>query len=432
MLYPPESSNHMTSNSDHTTPVRSTSATGAGHWLRKRPKLMVIIAGLVIAVIWYTSSQTVDPADQTSKAQDDEANATPVVVAPVRKDELDIFLYGLGVVTPLNVVEVGSRVDGQLMSIAFEGGQIVKKGDLLAQIDPTPFEVEDKLAEGQLIRDQSLLDKALVDLKRYRTLLDQDSVSAQQVDTKESLVRQYQAAVKADQSAVTSAKLKLSYAKITAPISGRLGFRQVDAGNIIRASDRKGIVSITQLDPISVIFPVPEDNLPAVMKLLNSGDRIPVEIYDRSLKEKLNEGRLLAVDNQIDATTGTIKLKAEFSNTDGSLFANQFVNVKMAVKTLVDATLIPTAAIRRGVMGDFVYVVKDDQTVAVTPITIGPSQGEITVVEAGLSEGATVVVEGGDRLRDGAMIKVIVRDAPVGDTKSDRSDTQSPPANGDN
>ena len=431
MLYPPQSSNHMTSNSDHTTSVRSASATGSGHWLRKHPKAMITIAGLAVALIWYASSQTVDPAQQTNNTLDDAANSTPVVVAPVRKDKLDIFLYALGVVTPLNVVEVGSRVDGQLMSIAFEEGQIVKKGELLAQIDPTPFEVEDKLAEGQLVRDQALLDKALVDLERYRTLLDQDSVSVQQVDSKESLVRQYQAAVKADQGAVTSARLKLTYAKIIAPISGRLGFRQVDAGNIVRATDRKGIVDITQLDPISVIFPVPEDNLPSVMKLLNSGDRIPVEIYDRSLKEKLGEGRLLAVDNQIDASTGTIKLKAEFSNTDGSLFANQFVNVKMAVKTLVDATLMPTAAIRRGVMGDFVYVVKDDQTVAVTAITIGASQGEITVIEAGLSDGTIVVVEGGDRLRNGAMIKVIVRDAPASDTKSNTSDAQSTPANGD-
>ncbi len=422
----------MTSNSDRSSSHLSTSVTELGRWLQKRPKVSMAIIGLLTAIVWYASSGPSDLDNQNNNNQDNLSNATPVVVTPVRKDNLDIYVFGLGIVTPLNTVEVGSRVDGQLLSVTFEEGQIVKQGDQLAQVDPAPFEVEYNLAKGQLTRDQALLENAKIDLTRYQKLLEQDSISVQLVDTKESLVRQYQAAVKAGQGAVKSAKLKLTYAKIVAPIGGRLGFRQVDAGNIVSASSRKGIVSITQLDPISVIFPIPEDTLPLVMKLLKAGDRIPVEIYDRAMKEELAKGRLLAVDNQIDATTGTIKLKAEFPNADGSLFANQFVNVRMSVKTRVDATLIPTAAIQRGVVGPFVYVVKDDNTVAVTPVTIGPAQGEVTVIEDGLAVDDVVVVEGGDRLRDGTSIKIIVRDEPVSDKQSKQPQAQSPAANDNN
>lgn len=419
----------MTSNSGRSSSHLSTSVTELGRWLQKRPKVSIAILGLLIAFVWYAGSGPPDSSLGDNKQDDSSLDATPVVVTAVRKDNLDIFIFGLGIVTPLNTVEVGSRVDGQLLSVTFEEGQIVKQGDLLAQVDPAPFEVEHNLAKGQLTRDKALLDQAKVDLTRYQTLLEQDSISVQLVDTKESLVRQYQAAVKAGQGAVKSARLKLTYAKIIAPIGGRLGFRQVDAGNLVSVSSKKGIVSITQLDPISVIFPIPEDTLPLVMKLLRAGGRIPVEIYDRAMKEKLAEGRLLAVDNQIDATTGTIKLKAEFPNTDGALFANQFVNVKMSVNTRVDATLIPTVAIQRGVVGAFVYVVKDDHTVSVTPVTIGPAQGEITVIEDGLAVDDIVVIEGGDRLRDGTTIKIIVRDAPVSDNQGKQPQAQSPAAN---
>ena len=290
---------------------------------------------------------------------------------------------------------------------------MVKKGDLLALIDPRPFEVQLTLANGNQARNKALLENARVDEQRYRTLLAQDSISKQQVDTQESLVRQYEAAVQADQGNIDNAKLQLTYTRVEAPISGRVGLRQVDAGNIVRATDANGIVVITQLSPIGVVFPIPEDQLPRVMKRLAAGDRIPVEAYDRAQKEKLGTGRLLTADNQIDPATGTIKLKAEFPNTDGMLFANQFVNVRMPVETRPNATLAPTAAIQRGASGTFVYVVKDDKTVTVTPVTIGSTQGEITSIDSGLSPGALVVVDGADRLREGAKVEVVTRDATV-------------------
>jgi len=289
----------------------------------------------------------------------------------------------------------------------------VKQGDLLAQIDPRPFEVQLTLASGQLARDKALLENARVDVQRYRTLLAQDSISKQQVDTQESLVRQYEAALQSDQGNIDNAKLQLTYTRVVAPISGRVGLRQVDPGNIVRASDSNGIVVITQLSPIGVVFPIPEDQLPRVMKRLSAGDRIPVEAYDRAQKEKLGSGRLLTADNQIDTATGTIKLKAEFPNTDGMLFANQFVNVRMPVETRPNATLVPTAAIQRGVQGTFVYVVKDDKTVSVAQVQVGSTQGEVTQIESGVAAGAMVVVDGADRLREGAKVEVVTRDAPV-------------------
>ena len=375
---------------------------------------MVAIGG----AIWYAGSRPVDSAKPANPqaasgkgARGDPALRTPrVLAAPVRQGTLDIYLYALGTVTPLNAVTVRSRVDGQLMRVAFDEGQMVKAGDLLAQIDPRPFEVQLTLATGQLARDQALLENARIDVERYRTLLAQDSISGQQVDTQESVVRQYQAAVQADQGGVDNAKLQLTYTRVVAPISGLVGLRQVNPGNIVRAGDANGIVVITQLSPIGVVFPIPEDALPRVMKRLKAGDRIPVDAFDRAQKEKLGSGRLLTTDNQIDTATGTIKLKAEFPNADGALFANQFVNVRMPVETRTNATLLPTAAIQRGVAGAFVYVVKDDLTVAVTPVQIGSTQGEITAIDRGISPGEQVVVDGADRLRDGAKVELATRE----------------------
>lgn len=413
----------MTSHSDPTPPLPGAPAAGSGRRWWKRRIVTITILGLAVVagVIWYASSRpgdsatTAGPRGAVDPGGRDESlpRATPVAVAPVRQGNLDIYLFALGTVTPLNSVVVRGRVDGQLMSIAFEEGQMVKAGDLLAQIDPQPFVVQLTLATGQLARDQALLDNAQADLERYRTLLAQDSISRQLVDTQESLVRQYKAAVQAGQGAIDNAKLQLTHARVMAPISGRVGLRQVGPGNIVRASDANGIVVITQLQPISVVFPIPEDALPRVMKRLRSGDRIPVDAYDRAQKEKLGKGRLLAADNQIDTATGTIKLKAEFSNADGALFANQFVNVRMPVETRPKATLVPTAAIQRGAAGTFVYVVKNDRTVAVTPVKIGPTQGEITAIDGGVSVGATVVIDGADRLREGTKVEIVVRDTPA-------------------
>lgn len=416
MSAPLDGSDFMTPNSDHTTLLPDTSVSKSRQRLRKRQIVTIAILSLAIfgSLIWYVSYRSPDPSatsdlQKTMKPSDDATlRATPVTVAPVRQGSLDVYQFALGTVTPLNTVVVHGRVDGQLMSIAFTEGQMVKAGDLLAQIDPQPFEVQLALATGQLARNQALLDNAQADLARYRTLLAQDSISQQLVDTQESLVRQYKGAIQADQGGIDNAKLQLTHTKVTASISGRVGLRQVSPGNIVRTSDTNGIVTITQLQPVGVIFTVPEDALPQVMKQLHSGNRIPVDAYDRSQQKKLSKGRLLAADNQIDTATGTIKLKAEFPNANGALFANQFVNVRMPVETLTKATLVPTAAIQRGAAGTFVYVVKDDQTVVVTPVKIGPSQGEVTVINNGVAVGAKVVVDGADRLREGAKVEVVV------------------------
>jgi len=376
--------------------------------------IVVLAAAAIAGAIWYAGHRPADSAKPArTRAATDRADpslrASPVLAATVRQGSLDIYLHALGTVTPLNAVVVRGRVDGQLMTVAFTEGQMVKAGDLLAQIDPRPFEVQLTLATGQLARDRALLENARADLERYRTLLAQDSISRQQVDTQESLVRQYEAAVQADQGGIDNAKLQLTHARVVAPIGGRVGLRLVDPGNIVRAGDANGIVVITQLQPIAVVFPIPEDALPRVMKRLRAGNRIAVDAYDRAQKEKLGSGRLLTADNQIDTATGTIKLKAEFPNADGALFANQFVNVRMPVETRVDATLVPTAAIQRGAAGAFVYVVKDDLTVAVTPVQVGPTQGETTVIDRGVAPGARVVIDGADRLREGAKVELVAR-----------------------
>jgi len=403
----------MTTNPDSPPPLSGAQTAASIPWWQKHRIALVVILGLAVAAsaIWLARSGKSDEAKSAgSTGVSGQVGATPVVAAPVRKGALDIYQFALGTVTPLNIVEVRTRVDGQIMSIAFEEGQMVNAGDLLAQIDPRPLELQLALATAQLGRDQALLDNARTDLQRYRTLLDQDSISSQQVDTQASLVRQYEAAVRAGQGGIDNAKLQLAYARIVAPIGGRVGLRQTSPGNTVRASDARGIVVIAQLQPVGVVFPVPEDVLPNVMKRLRAGGRIPVDAYDRAQKEKLGSGRLLAADNQIDPATGTIKLKAEFLNADNTLFANQFVNVRMLVETRSRATLVPTAAIQRGAAGPFVYVIGKDRTVSVTPVKTGPSQDEITAIEDGVSAGAMVVIDGADRLREGAKVEYVVRD----------------------
>jgi multidrug efflux system membrane fusion protein len=349
------------------------------------------------------------PADAPAAKGHGDPNARPlpVVAAPARKGNIAVYIDALGTVTPRNMVVVHSRVDGQLMTVAFREGQDVKAGDLLAQIDPRPFEVMLTQANGQMARDQALLKNAQMDLERYRTLLAQDSVSKQQVDTQEALVRQYQGTVASDQGAIDNAKLQLTYSRITAPISGRVGLRQVDPGNMVHASDSNGLVVIAQIKPVTVIYPIPEDNVPRVVKRTQTGEEVAVDAYDRGGKKKLATGRLLTFDNQIDTTTGTVKLKAEFPNQDGVLFPNQFVNVRMAVETRQDATLVPSAAIQRGAPGTFVFLVKPDQTVSVTPVKVGATEGETTEVVSGVEPGNLVVVDGADKLREGSKIELI-------------------------
>jgi len=393
-------------------------------WYARRSAWVVAAIALVllIAGLWWWLHRTADAS--ASGRGDPNARALPVVAAPVTQGSIDIYLTALGTVTPRNMVTVHSRVDGQLMQVAFREGQLVKAGELLCEIDPRPFEVQLTQAQGQMAKDQALLKNAQLDLERYRTLLSQDSIAKQQVDTQESLVRQYQGAVQADQGQIDSAKLNLTYSRVTAPISGVVGLRQVDPGNVIHASDANGLVVITQIQPITVLFPIPEDNLQQVLKRLKSGAALPVEAWDRAQKVKLATGKLLTVDNQIDTTTGTVKLRAEFANDDNALFPNQFVNVRMLVETRQDATLLPTAAVQRGAPGTFVYAVNEDRSVSVKPVKLGPVQGEITAAESGIAPGATVVVDGADKLREGAKVELISREAraapPAGAQQRDK------------
>jgi multidrug efflux system membrane fusion protein len=335
--------------------------------------------------------------------------ATPVVAIPARTAPLNVYLTGLGTVTPLRTVTLRSRVDGQLMRVHFEEGQMVKQGQLLAEIDPRPFEVARLQVEGQLARDQALLANARLDLARYRTLLGQDSIAKQQVDAQEALVAQYEGVVKADQGQLENAKLQLAYSRIEAPISGRVGLRLVDPGNIVRGGDAAGLLVISEVTPISVAFTIPQDNLPALLLRMQEEEAVPVEAWDRDQTTRIATGRLTAVDNQVDTTTGTVKLKARFANRDERLFPNQFVNVRMRLDTLQDATVIPTAAVQRGSQGMFVYVVKEDQTVTARPVKLGPIDGGRVAVNEGVAPGEMVVVDGIDRLREGAAVQITKR-----------------------
>ncbi|MCC6197150.1 MAG: MdtA/MuxA family multidrug efflux RND transporter periplasmic adaptor subunit [Burkholderiales bacterium] len=375
--------------------------------------LLVLVALGAGGYYWWWSRQApaAPVAQGPGAGRFDPNRVMPVIAQPVRRGTIDIYLNALGTVTPRNLVVVRPRVDGQLMRVHFEEGQTVKAGQLLAEIDPRPFQVQLAQAQGQLAKDQALVANAQVDLERYRTLLAQDSIAKQQVDTQEALVRQYQGTIQADQAAVDSARLQLSYARVTAPIGGRAGLLQVDPGNMVRASDANGIVTLAQLQPASATFPIPEDNLPLVMRRLAQGVPTPVEAWNREGTVKLATGKLVTADNQIDPATGTVKMKADFPNQDSALFPNQFVNVRMLARTIEDATLVPTAAIQRGAPGTFVYVVKDDNTVTVAPVRLGPTQGDVAVVDSGVQPGMRVVVDGADRLREGARVDVVTRDS---------------------
>lgn len=343
-------------------------------------------------------------AEAKGKGKGKGGGATPVVAIPARKGRINVHLEGLGTVTPLRTVTVKSRVDGQLARVHFREGEMVERGQLLAEIDPRPFQVQLSQAEGQLARDRALLANARLDVERYRTLLAQDSIAKQQVDAQEALVRQYEGVVQADQAQVDNARLQLSYARVTAPISGRVGFRQVDPGNIVRSGDATGLVVITQLAPVGVMFTVPQDNLPRLMQRMQEEERLLVEAWDRDQKSLLARGRLVAVDNLVDVATGTVKLKATFRNEENELFPNQFVNVRLRLDTLDDQTVIQQGAVQRGGQGLFVYVVRDDMTVTARPVVLGPVDGTRVAVVKGVAPGERVVVDGIDRLREGVRV----------------------------
>ncbi len=367
----------------------------------------IIVCLIVVGVVIFFAKggQNVTRAAQGGHAT---APSIPVVAAAVKKGDFGVYLSGLGAVTSLTTITVNSRVDGMLTNVLYREGQMVKKGDLLAEIDPRPYEAQLTQAEGALARDQALLENAKLDLKRYQDLVKKDLIATQQLDTQAALVHQYEGSVKNDQGLIDTAKLQLVYAHITSPISGRIGLRLMDPGNIVLAANAEssGVAVITQLQPISVIFSLPEDNLSQIMGKLRSGARLTVEAFDREQKQKLATGTLLTVNNQIDPNTGTVKLKALFPNKNNELFPNQFVNARLIIEVKHDAVLVPPEAIQRGPQGAFVYVVKADQTAVLRPITLGIVQEGTASITSGLSAGELVVVDGADRLRDGSKVEV--------------------------
>jgi membrane fusion protein, multidrug efflux system len=425
----------------HAPSRRSCSRLHSQGWIRIAV-IALILAGAIGGGIWYQWFRPSSSAAEASAAKSadgtpakggapgggrfdaDPNRVQPVAAVPAKLGDINFVQTGLGTVAALKVATVKARVDGLLQSAAFQEGGIVKAGQVLAEIDPQPLKVALSQVQGQLARDQAQLANARLDLERYRTLLAQDSIAKQQLDAQEALVKQFEGTVKVDQAQVDNAKLQLSYTRITAPISGRLGLRQMDAGNIIRASDATGLVVITQVDPITVVFTIPQDNLPRVLKQLKAGAKLGVDAWDRDQKNKLGTGFLLSSDNQIDTATGTIKMKAQFPNPDGLLFPNQFVNVRMIVDTKTGATIIPAAAIQRGARGTVVYVVKDDKTISMRPVTLGPVENDMVAIDGSIAPGELVVVDGIDRLREGAKVEVSAPFVPRqgrGDGKGDPS-----------
>ena len=330
----------------------------------------------------------------------------PVVGAVAQRGDVPVYLNGLGTVTSLNTVTVRSRVDGQLVAVMFKEGQLVHKGEVLAQIDSRPYEVQLTQADGQLAKDQAELKNAQMDLQRYQALYAQDAVPKQQLDTQAATVNQFEGAIKSDEGLVASAELNLTYSRITSPVTGRVGLRLVDPGNIVHASDPNGLIVITERQPIGVLFTIPEDSLPPVLQQLHQGRTLTVEAWDRDLKTKLASGKLLTIDNAIDQTTGTLRLKAVFDNEDEALFPNQFVNARLLVDTLKGEIVVPAAAIQRNQQSTFVYVVKPDKTVALRPVNVRLTEGDNSAIDDGLSPGETVVIEGVDKLQPGMRVAV--------------------------
>lgn len=367
-----------------------------------------LVAGLGLTLWHFHGGKSADGRSQGGPGAFGDGGPVPVKAVPAGYADVTVRIPALGTVTPLATVTVKTQISGILQQVAFKEGQTVRVGDLLAQIDPRPYEAVVQQMQGNLHRDQALLADAKLDLKRYEGLVKEDSIAVQQLDTQRALVDQYEGAVLADEGQLKTAQVNLAFTRITSPVGGRVGLRQVDQGNYVTPADANGIVVINQVQPITVIFPVPEDNVPALVRRMHDGTALTVEAYDRTNSTQLAVGKLLTLDNEIDTTTGTVKLRAMFDNADGVLFPNQFVNVQLILQTLEHQLVIPNSAVRRGapngVVSTFVYVVNADLTTAVRPITLGVADGERVAVTQGLKPGELVVTEGGDRLREGAKV----------------------------
>src|SRR5579871_5501591 len=365
----------------------------------------VVTLGILAAVCAFLvgCSSSAD-SKQQQKAQAAGPHAISVAVAPVQKQDVPVYLTGLGAVTAFNTANIKSRVDGQIMKVNFREGQEVHQGELLIEIDSRPFEVQLEQMQAQLFRDQAQLRDAKLNLDRYTTLIPSGSIAQQQVDTQKALVDQLDGTVRNDQAQIDSAKLNIVYCHITAPFDGRVGLRQVDPGNIVHAADTNPMLILTQLRPIAVIFTLPEDVLPTVARQMSHGT-LEVDAFSRDDQTKLASGKLLTIDNQIDPTTGTAKLKAVFDNRDNKLWPNQFVNAELLVETRKNSTVVPTAAILRGPQGTYVYAVNPDKTVQDKNVTVALTQGDTTVVTEGVNPGDTVVTDGQDKLQRGSHIE---------------------------
>lgn len=366
--------------------------------------LIVVIGILLVGYLIYRAAFTAAPSTSSGRTQ--QGGAQSVGVATVGRGDIRVVLNALGTVTPIATITVTTQIDGQLMSVPFTEGQIVHKGDTLAQIDDRPYRLQEAQYEGQLAHDQGVLAQSQVDLARYQKLAEQNSIARQQYEDQVYIVQQNEGTVKLDQAQIDQQKLNIQYCHIVSPVTGRVGIRLVDPGNYVQTASSQTITTVTQMQPITVIFPIPEDNLPDVMPQLNAGTALEVDAYDRANVKRLAIGRVVALDSQIDTTTGTVKVRAQFDNSDNALFPNQFVNAQLLVRTLHDVITVPSAAIQRGAPGTYVYVVNTNNTVSVRPVKVGPTDGPMAEVTSGLSAGDRVVVDGTDRLRDGARVTI--------------------------
>jgi membrane fusion protein, multidrug efflux system len=390
-------------------PVPTEPPSRAGLWV------WLIVLCLVGVAAYFLVTRLLHPATDANAAAKAGDRATPVVAVPARMGDMNIYLTGLGTVTPLNTVTIRSRVDGQILKVNYVEGQFVKQGELLIQIDPRPFQAQVAQQQGQLEKDQAVLENSKRDLQRYQSI--KASITQQQIDTQAALVNQYQGVVDSDKGLLDNAKVQLAYCQITAPLTGRIGLRLVDVGNIVHANDQSGLAVITQLQPITVVFSIPEDQISQVFSRPDHGQGLEVDAYNRDMSQRLETGSVLAIDNQVDPTTGMVRIKAQFQNPRSALFPNEFVNTRLLVNTLHGVVIVPSAAVQRGPDSTFIYVVtgkEKEKKVDLKTVVTGPTEGDDTVIEKGINAGEVVVTDGVDKLTKGSKVTISAPDAAKG------------------